>query len=558
MRKKMSRARKSLLYVLVGSGLFLYMPFIANAVEDAAETATTEDQAAEAKVSETASSDSDVKQYTLPTTEVTAKRDSRQSKDLPPAYAGGQVARGSRLGVLGNKDFLDTPFNITSYTDKLIENQQSHTLAGVVANDPSVRFNSGSSSYDTWTIRGFTLSCEDMGFNGLYGLLPNSFVGTELAERVEVLKGPSALVNGMQPAGSIGGSINLIPKRAGEEPLTSLTIGYTGDSQLGGHIDIGRRFGENNRFGVRFNGAYRQGDTGFDGESREVSLTALGLDVRGKRFRAAIDLGYQEVNQNAPTTSLILSNGLSVPALPKNTFNFSPPWTYANNKNTFGVIHGEFDLNPDWMIFASAGARKNTWDYILGSAVLTNAQGDFTASIDNFPLEYHVHTEELGIRGQFTSGSIRHQLVLSGTRFNMDRYYLSKTFYTFSSNLYRLAWGTQPDIPDLGTLPLGAATTLSSVVLADTLSTADGRLQLTVGARRQQIKVDNYSPAGTKTSTYSESATTPSVGLVIKARPNLSFYGNYIEGLQQGATAPATAANAGEIFAPFKSKQYEA
>jgi hypothetical protein len=30
--------------------------------------------------------------------------------------------------------------------------------------------------------------------------------------------------------------------------------------QLGGHVDVGRRFGENKEFGVRINGMYRDGD----------------------------------------------------------------------------------------------------------------------------------------------------------------------------------------------------------------------------------------------------------------------------------------------------------
>ena len=32
------------------------------------------------------------------------------------------------------------------------------------------------------------------------------------------------------------------------------------DSQFGGHLDIGRRFGENKEFGVRFNSVYRDGE----------------------------------------------------------------------------------------------------------------------------------------------------------------------------------------------------------------------------------------------------------------------------------------------------------
>lgn len=38
----------------------------------------------------------------------------------PPAYAGGQVATGGQVGLLGNRDVMDTPFSTTNYTKKLI------------------------------------------------------------------------------------------------------------------------------------------------------------------------------------------------------------------------------------------------------------------------------------------------------------------------------------------------------------------------------------------------------------------------------------------------------
>lgn len=37
--------------------------------------------------------------------------------NLPAAYAGEQVAYGSRIGLLGNKDFMETPFSTISYTE---------------------------------------------------------------------------------------------------------------------------------------------------------------------------------------------------------------------------------------------------------------------------------------------------------------------------------------------------------------------------------------------------------------------------------------------------------
>ncbi len=56
---------------------------------------------------------------------------------------------------------------------------------------------------------------------------------------------------------------------------------------------------------------------------------------------------------------------------------------------------------------------------------------------------------------------------------------------------------------------------------------------------------------------YKESAPTPAVAFLVKATDRASVYANYIEGLSQGAMAPNTAENAGEVFAPYRTKQKE-
>ncbi|TBR21326.1 MAG: hypothetical protein EPO10_30090, partial [Reyranella sp.] len=58
--------------------------------------------------------------------------------NIPPPYAGGQVATGGQLGLLGNRPVMDTPFNQTSYTAKKIQEQQAKSVRDVLADDPSV------------------------------------------------------------------------------------------------------------------------------------------------------------------------------------------------------------------------------------------------------------------------------------------------------------------------------------------------------------------------------------------------------------------------------------
>src|SRR5688500_6930990 len=108
---------------------------------------------------------------------------------LPPVYAGGQVARGGQLGVLGNQDMMDVPFSAASYTEQLIQDQQAENVADVLLNDSSVRQASGfSNQAQVFMIRGLPLNGDDISYNCLYGVLPRQIISTYALERVEVFK----------------------------------------------------------------------------------------------------------------------------------------------------------------------------------------------------------------------------------------------------------------------------------------------------------------------------------------------------------------------------------
>src|SRR5690606_17614605 len=102
-------------------------------------------------------------------------------------------------------------------------------------------------------------------------------------------------------------------------------------------------------------------------------------------------------------------------------------------------------------------------------------------------------------------------------------------------------------------------TRASSIGVADTLSILDERIQFTAGVRYQKVESDSFSATtGALTSGYDGDALTPALGLVVKPWENVSFYANYIENLQRGTIVGSSFANAGEVFAAYVSKQYEA
>lgn len=109
--------------------------------------------------------------------------------NVPPPYAGGQVATGGQLGMLGNKSVMDTPFNQTNYTSKLIQDQQAQTIGAVLKNDPSITSASpAGTGIEYWYIRGFSANNDDLTYGGMYGIVPYNATFAQFADRVEVLK----------------------------------------------------------------------------------------------------------------------------------------------------------------------------------------------------------------------------------------------------------------------------------------------------------------------------------------------------------------------------------
>ncbi len=141
--------------------------------------------------------------------------------------------------MLGQQNAMDVPFNIISYTSKLVEDQQAKTIADVVANDAGVQFVQGyGNSAETFRIRGLKFDGDDMTFGGLSGVLPRQVVDAQMVDRIEIFKGANSLMNGAASSG-VGGMINLEPKHAGDIPQAKVGVDYTSDSQIGTTLDAG-------------------------------------------------------------------------------------------------------------------------------------------------------------------------------------------------------------------------------------------------------------------------------------------------------------------------------
>lgn len=480
--------------------------------------------------------------------------------NLPRAYAGGEVARGGRVGVLGNRDYMDTPFSTTSYTSELIKDVQAKTVTDVFAVDPTIRPSYAQGSYrDDFFMRGFTLGTQDFSFNGLYGVSPLVSVNLAGIERVEVFRGPAALLNGMPARGAVGGTINLVPKRAPDEGVTQMTGRYAMNSQFGADVDFARRFGPNKELGLRVNASFTDGQTAISNNFDQLGALAIGLDFRSNDTRLDADFAYQDRVIKAPQGGATVAPGLLVPAAPSAQTNFYQPWTSYTQSDVYGDLRFEHDFLPNLTAYGKIGGRRSVAWSFFGFPRIVDTSGTTTTSISRSVFYSEALSAEAGVRARFDTGGIKHEAVVSG---NMIRTQLAVptgvTSPAITSNIYAPVTGLIP----AGNQPTNATPTseqvLQSVGVIDAMSFWDEAVQFIAGVRLQGIRVSNWSAATyLPTPGLSQTAVTPSLSLVVRPRKEVALYGNFIQALEQGPIAAAGLTNAGQVFPAFVSTQFE-
>ena len=539
MKQKGKFLRKAVAWSLMGSAVALWGgPW--------AEAAETEDKP---------------KEYTLSDIVVYGER----SEDV---YAGGYIARESGLQALGSTDFMDIPFNATTFTEKAISRvkQPGNTLVQLVTLDPTVT-SRGNKTYNDIKIRGFSISPHDYFLNGVSGMLSQSSIPMNFVERVEVVSGPDTLLHGVTSSGSVGGSINLVPKVAEDMPRITFTETFSGKSHYEHALDLGARFGKNKEWGVRANIDAADGNTEFHHERMAYHNIFVNFDYRGEKTKAQLLYGYRYVNQTAPTFSLNL-NGHALPPAPSGDANFQLPWSryrYNNNILTLAVEHA---FSKDWQAFFHAGYHDEDWNSCYESyyPMLMDNQGNFQAGIEEVPIAFWRLSFDAGLRGKVKTGALTHNLV-----FRVDR--MSSNGggqdwdgedgfgnpYTFYGNIYdhSILQNVTPAPPLLGPWYYSGAKILSGVTVVDRLVTDDEKWTFLAGLRYQKEKAFRNHNGKDYTGSYSTSATSPNVGVMYRLSPEAKLYANYMEGLGNGYFVPRRYANGGAYLPPQLTKQCE-
>lgn len=391
-------------------------------------------------------------------------------------------------------------------------------------------------------------------------------------DRVEVMKGVGALLNGMAPNGSLGGTINFIPKRAGAEPKTSVTVSYGNKSQFGQNIDISRR-SDDGKLGIRMNFYHNNGGASFRDERVKTHSGFISLDYAADRSRTTFDFGAisnrvenaQYRLQIAP--GIINQLGGKAPHVDPNA-KFGAPGTFRQIRERFGMLRTEYDIDKNLTGYAALGMRITNQDTLNNEFLMQQVDGRsrITHRYNN-QINKSI-SGEVGLKAKVDTKGVDHELTIAASLMHYKRYMFQNQFGNgarYFTNMYAPRWRDLS--AHLGSYtkrtPLNDSETLRSIALSDVMTTNDGRWTFVVGGRYQQITIKNYpnprSGNGRQTtySEYEEAKFSPAFALVHKLNKQVSLYANYIQGLKDGDEASTSAANAGEKMKPFVAKQYE-
>jgi len=233
-----------------------------------------------------------------------------------------------------NTNIKDVPQALTIVTSGQIKDQQLRSIADLLNFVPGASYGSGEGNRDQIVLRGNS-STADFFVDGVRDDV-QYFRDFYNIDRVEVLKGPNAMIFGR---GGGGGIVNRVLKKPSLNPYRSMTA--SGDGWGGFRLtgDVDQPLGSN--FGVRINGVYEDGDSfrhHVDLKRYGINPTAaleLGPDTR-------IDLSYEYFHDRRTADRGVPADGDEPVRGHTKTFFGDPGLSFARanvNLATFAIEH---------------------------------------------------------------------------------------------------------------------------------------------------------------------------------------------------------------------------
>lgn len=457
------------------------------------------------------------------------------------------------VGVLGNLPLIEAPYSVNVVNQHLLEIQQSTRYTDYLKNVPGA--NVGNVAIGFFSLRGFAVGTDGYLFDGLSGHVALSETyQLDSFDRIEVYKGPSAFLSGFGGATSLGGTLNYVPKRAGDKPVRSVELDYTSRALFSIGADVGERFGEGDQFGLRLNARYRDGEQQAKGYDWTQKSASLGLDWRASStLRLAAQFEYADNHLPRLPPFFVVAPGVAVPRAPDSSRNIAFSWDDFSTIGKTAYARADWDFAKDWTLTAQALHSESERPQAKGGrfGFITDAEG--TAAFGLFETSSKLENDsgQLLLRGKVQTGFVQHRLTAGVTAIQGKSSGGFAPTGSFETNIYRPVDAPEPAGVVVEDTPNGKSKG-SSLLLSDIVELGE-QWAVLVAARRAKFEQDNLN--GERPRELSK--TSPTAAVMFKPIQGALIYANYAEGLEQGGTAPMGTVNADERLAPLITEQIE-
>ena len=497
------------------------------------------------------------------------------SRDVLP---GGIVRTSAKLGILGDKSIMDIPYSEMSMTAKAVElfDDPSQPLANILTNNPSIRSSTSSPMYSDFSMRGINMNGNHMMLNGVPSLYSQfTTPPSHVIDRIDITSGPNAGVNGVSMSNNgtnsgatpAPGTINIVTKRATDKPVTRYTQTFSGRGNTGETIEVGRRFGKDNEWGLRVNAEYMDGKMSLPGAENNEKNIFINFDHRGEKSTTNLFAGHYDRRINGAQRWFSLTSDYKSSVLPdapdsKNNYDFD-----GTTKRMYGwimALNHDQKMDDNWSWFANYGQSNRFGNKDNQSASLKfNDKGEFVGNnyLQMNEIAKNVYAQ-IGVKGKFETGEVKHNVSLAVDR-SWAKYWSASaspkgtTSVTGTLNNWWFGndWNTVK--VNSGAAKPSWEETNVGITIADTLEY--GKSSVLLAASKKHEHMEMYSK-GQPAYTYTNDNILPTYGFTYKPVENLAMYFGHTESFSRGLMVTNGSdiyTNEGTVMEPVKSKQNE-
>ncbi len=491
------------------------------------------------------------------------------TKELSEVTVSGVQSANERTVTIGKIAIkpMDLPQAVVTIDHTVLERQQAIRLSDVLMNANGVYVMGNTGGYQEEIAgRGFAFGSSNTFKNGARyynGALPE----LSSLEKIEIMKGSSAILFGNVAAGGI---LNLVTKKPKFESGGSVSMRAGSYDFYKPTIDVYGAVLDSKKLAYRINGTYQKGNSFRENVSAEriyvnPSLwykwndkTDIVLEADYQKDKSTADFGVGAINYE-------LTN------IPRERF-IGVNWSYFNNEQKNANLTITHRFSENWKLNISAAYNSIANDLFANlrpnSTNFIQANGKWIRGLQRTKISQDYGLGQVDLTGLFSTGNINHN-VLIGTDF--DQYRTKTTAYTalvkydsinvFTPNLYV----ARTDIPTLNVNTITSAPINRAGVYVQDLISFSEKIKFLGGIRysyqetgsnvetfKKDAKTGVFTSSTVYTTTFAD-AFTPRLGLIYQPTKMMSLFSSYANSFTINTGVDIT----GNALAPSFINQFE-